>query len=120
MLIPYINCFWQSYQQVNRLFYEEICRLIRPGDGSWIQDHQLMLLSGMLRKIYPELGLGYFHHIPFPSYELFRILPERAEILKGLLGTAAIAFHTHDYMHSLVQCRRACYHLDFKLDEVPI
>ena len=48
----------------------------------------------MLRKVYPDLNIGYFHHIPFPSYELFRILPERAEILKGLLGADFIAFHT--------------------------
>lgn len=80
----YKTCFWQAYQQVNQLFCEEICRLIRPGDRVWIQDYQLMLLPGMLRKIYPELCIGYFHHIPFPSYELFRILPERAEILKGV------------------------------------
>lgn len=116
----YKNCFWQSYQQVNRLFCEEICRLIRPGDKVWIQDHQLMLLPGMLRKIYPELSIGYFHHIPFPSYELFRILPERAEILKGLLGADFIAFHTHDYMRHFISAVERVLHLDFKLDEVQI
>ncbi|WP_418452125.1 trehalose-6-phosphate synthase, partial [Anaerotruncus massiliensis (ex Liu et al. 2021)] len=44
-----------------------------PGicDKVWIQDYQLMLLPGMLRKVYPDLNIGYFHHIPFPSYELF-------------------------------------------------
>ena len=67
--------------------------LIRPGDKVWIQDYQLMLLPGMLAKgISGTLHIGYFHHIPFPSYELFRILPERAEILKGLLGADFIAF----------------------------
>ena len=116
----YKNCFWQSYQQVNRLFYEEICRLVRPGDKVWIQDYQLMLLPGMLRKIYPELCIGYFHHIPFPSYELFRILPERAEILKGLLGADFIAFHTHDYMRHFISAVERVLHLDFKLDEVQI
>ena len=116
----YKNCFWQSYQQVNRLFCEEICRLIRPGDKVWIQDYQLMLLPGMLRKIYPELSIGYFHHIPFPSYELFRILPERAEILKGLLGADFIAFHTHDYMRHFISAVERVLHLDFKLDEVQI
>ena len=47
------------------------------------QDYQLMLLPGILRKIMPTLCIGYFHHIPFPSYELFRILPERAELLRA-------------------------------------
>ena len=116
----YKTCFWQAYQQVNQLFCEEICRLIRPGDRVWIQDYQLMLLPGMLRKIYPELCIGYFHHIPFPSYELFRILPERAEILKGLLGADFIAFHTHDYMRHFISAVERVLHLDFKLDEVQI
>ena len=114
----YKKCFWHSYQQVNQLFCDEICRLIRPGDKVWIQDYQLMLLPGMLRKIYPELCIGYFHHIPFPSYELFRILPERAEILKGLLGADFIAFHTHDYMRHFVSTVERVLHLDFNLDEL--
>lgn len=114
----YKKCFWESYQEVNRLFCEEICRLVRPGDKVWIQDYQLMLLPGMLRKVYPDLCIGYFHHIPFPSHELFRILPERAEILKGLLGADFIAFHTHDYMRHFISAVERVLHIDFKLDEV--
>ena len=68
--------------------------------------YQLMLLPEMLRQELPQLHIGYFHHIPFPSYELFRILPERAEILKGLLGADFIAFHTHDYMRHFIRCGR--------------
>ena len=94
--------------------------MIRPGDKVWIQDYQLMLLPGMLRKVYPELCIGYFHHIPFPSYELFRILPERAEILKGLLGADFIAFHTHDYMRHFISAVERVLHIDFKLDEIQI
>lgn len=116
----YKYCFWQSYQEVNQLFCDEICRLVRPGDKVWIQDYQLMLLPSMLRKKYPDLCIGYFHHIPFPSYELFRILPERAEILKGLLGADFIAFHTHDYMRHFISAVERVLHIDFKLDEVQI
>ena len=116
----YKKCYWQSYQQVNQLFCEEICRLVRPGDKVWIQDYQLMLLPGMLRKMQPDLCIGYFHHIPFPSYELFRILPERAEILKGLLGADFVAFHTHDYMRHFISAVERVLHIDFKLDEIQI
>lgn len=116
----YKNRFWQAYKQVNSLFCEEICRLVGPGDLVWVQDYQLMLLPGMLRKIYPELNIGYFHHIPFPSYELFRILPERAEILKGLLGADFIAFHTHDYMRHFISAAERVLRVDFKLDEVQL
>lgn len=114
----YKNCFWKSYQQVNRLFCEEICRLVRPGDLVWVQDYQLMLLPGMLRKCQPDLCIGYFHHIPFPSYELFRILPERADILEGLLGADFIAFHTHDYMRHFISATERVLRLDFKLNEI--
>lgn len=114
----YKNSFWQSYQQVNRLFCEEICRLVEPGDLVWVQDYQLMLLPGMLRKCQPDLCIGYFHHIPFPSYELFRILPERAEVLEGLLGADFIAFHTHDYMRHFISAAERVLRLDFKLNEI--
>ena len=116
----YKNCFWESYKEVNQYFCDEICRLVRPGDKIWIQDYQLMLLPGMLRKIYPDLSIGYFHHIPFPSYELFRVLPERAEILEGLLGADFIAFHTHDYMRHFISAAERVLHVDFKLDEAQI
>lgn len=114
----YKNRFWKSYQQVNHLFCEEICRLVNPEDLVWVQDYQLMLLPGMIRKYKPNLCIGYFHHIPFPSYELFRILPERAEVLEGLLGADFIAFHTHDYMRHFISAAERVLRLDFKLNEI--
>lgn len=113
----YKKSFWQSYQEVNALFCREICRLVGPDDWVWVQDYQLMLLPGMLRHELPGLHIGYFHHIPFPSYELFRILPERAEILKGLLGADFVAFHTHDYMRHFISAAERVLHVDFRLDE---
>lgn len=87
----YKSRFWEAYREVNRRFCEEICRVVEPGDRVWVQDYHLMLLPGMLREAMPDLCIGYFHHIPFPSYELFRILPERARLLRGLLGADFIA-----------------------------
>lgn len=112
--------FWESYKEVNRLFCDEICKWVGPDDWVWIQDYQLMLLPGMLRNEKPELHIGYFHHIPFPSYELFRILPERAEILKGLLGADFIAFHTHDYMRHFISAAERVMRVSFNLDEVQV
>lgn len=89
-------------------------------DYVWIQDYQLMLLPGMLRKRMPHLRIGYFHHIPFPSYELFRILPERGKILQGLLGADFIAFHTHDYMRHFISAAERVLNIDFQLDEIQI
>ena len=53
----------------------------------------------------------------FHLMSLFRILPERAEILKGLLGADFIAFHTHDYMRHFISAVERVLHMDFNLDE---
>ena len=90
--------YWKSYQQVNHLFCEEVLKVARPGDLVWVHDFQLMLLPQLLRERMPDLEIGYFHHIPWPSSELFRLLPWREEILEGLLGADLVGFHTYDYV----------------------
>ena len=116
--IQYEAKFWQAYQKANELFCEEAVKLIKPGDVVWIQDYQLMLLPALLREKIDEISIGYFHHIPFPSYELFRVLPERAELLKGLLGADLIGFHTHDYMRHFISAAYRVLGLDCELDEI--
>lgn len=90
--------YWKSYKQVNHLFCEELLKIARPGDSVWVHDFQLMLLPHLLRERMPELDIGYFHHIPWPSSELYRLLPWRSEVLEGLLGADLIGFHTYDYV----------------------
>lgn len=53
----------------------------------------------MLRQARPEATIGFFLHIPFPSYELLRVLPWGAELLRGMLGADLIGFHTFGYLH---------------------
>lgn len=118
--IQYESRYWEAYQEVNRLFCIEAEKLIKPGDMVWVQDYQLMLLPGMLRESIEGISIGYFHHIPFPSYELFRVLPERAEILKGLLGADLIGFHTHDYMRHFISASYRVLGLDCEFDEIHI
>lgn len=110
--------YWQTYKQVNELFCQEASRYIEPDDIVWVQDYQLMLLPEMLRKANPGIRIGYFHHIPFPSYELFRVLPERAEILNGLLGADLVAFHTPDYMRHFVSALHHVLNLNFEYGDV--
>ena len=118
--IEYKSQYWETYKQVNKIF-SQICKLhIKPGDIVWVQDYHLMLLPKMLRGTIRNISIGYFHHIPFPSYELFRVLPERAEILNGLLGADLIAFHTHDYMRHFVSTTERVLDLHFKLDQVQL
>lgn len=98
---------WDAYVRVNRVFCDAVLRLARPGDTIWVQDYHLMLLPAMLREQIPDATIGWFLHIPFPSSEIFRMLPWRREVLEGLLGADLIGFHTYDYArHFLGSCRR--------------
>jgi len=94
----YEERFWRSYKKVNKAFCEAVLEIAEPDDRVWIQDYQLMLLPELIREKLPNAQIGFFLHIPFPSFELFRLLPWRAEILYGLLGADLIGFHTYDYV----------------------
>ncbi len=87
---------WKSYQSVNELFADSINQYIQPEDEVWIHDYQLMLLPSLLRANYENISIAYFQHIPFPSHEIFRLIPWRTQLLEGLLGADLIGFHTYD------------------------
>jgi trehalose 6-phosphate synthase/phosphatase len=89
---------WETYRQVNEVFADVVVREYRRGDTIWVHDYQLMLLPALLRERLPNARVGFFLHIPFPSSEVFRILPWRHEILTGMLGADVIGFHTFAYM----------------------
>jgi trehalose 6-phosphate synthase/phosphatase len=88
---------WKAYKRVNQKFFQEIYKLTNPQDIFWIHDYHLMLLPALIRESYSKSTIGFFLHIPFPSSEVFRILPWRKEILEGLLGSDLIGFHTYEY-----------------------
>jgi trehalose 6-phosphate synthase/phosphatase len=94
----YEDQYWQAYRNVNKAFCEAIIKIAKPDDYIWVHDYQLMLLPQLVREKLPNAQIGFFLHIPFPSFELFRLLPWRKEILKGLLGADLIGFHTYDYV----------------------
>jgi trehalose 6-phosphate synthase/phosphatase len=87
---------WEVYRQVNRKFADAVIRLATKDDIIWIHDYQLMLVPEMVREALPDISIGFFNHIPFPSYEIFRLLPWRKELLRGVLGADVIGFHTYD------------------------
>lgn len=89
---------WKIYAKVNKKFCDAVCAVADPGDVIWVHDYHLMLLPGMLRKNLPDAAIGFFLHIPFPQYEVFRLLPWRREVLFGLLGADLIGFHTFEYV----------------------
>ena len=102
---------WQEYRNVNRIFGEAVVNALKPDDMVWVHDYHLMLLPKIIREKFPEMPIGFFLHIPFPSYEVFRLMPRawREEIIEGLLGSSLIGFHTHDYTRDfLTSVLRTC------------
>jgi trehalose 6-phosphate synthase len=128
---------WQAYRQANAQFAEAVRQQVKPGSMVWVQDYHLMLLPMLLRGMLdgsskddtvkkelekvtegvevqtpnitsvPGIKIGFFLHTPFPSSEIYRILPVRREILLGILYCDLIGFHTYDYArHFLSSCTR--------------
>lgn len=103
----YDTQYWDAYLAVNEKFCAALLELYQPGDIIWIHDYQLLLLANLVRKEKPAATIGFFQHIPFPSFELFRLLPWRTELLEGILGANLVGFHTYDdARHFLSACSR--------------
>ena len=97
---------FEAYKRVNRRFADVVCDVAEPGDAVWVHDYHLMLLPRMLRDRGLDVKIGFFLHIPFPADETFRILPQRVEILRGLLGADLIGMHTYDYTYNYLRSVR--------------
>ena len=113
--------YWEIYRQVNQKYADEVLKHYTEGDEIWVHDYQLLLVPDMIRQQAPEAVIGFFNHIPFPSYEVFRTLPWRDEVLKGMLGADLIGFHTYDYeRHFLSAVSRILRHqVDFNKITLP-
>lgn len=94
----YDDSYWQAYQVVNQAFAKAAHSFATNNAKLWVHDYQLMLVPKLLRKMDQDATIGFFLHTPFPSFEIFRLIPEREALLNGLLGANLIAFHTYDYV----------------------
>ncbi|XP_068649818.1 alpha,alpha-trehalose-phosphate synthase [UDP-forming] 5-like [Aristolochia californica] len=96
---------WQAYVSVNKIFADKVMEVINPDDDFvWVHDYHLMVLPTFLRKRFNRLKLGFFLHSPFPSSEIYRTLPVRDELLRALLNSDLIGFHTFDYARHFLSC----------------
>lgn len=89
---------WDAYVEANRIFSTAVVDRYQLNDLIWVHDYHLMLLPQMLRDKLPDAAIGFFLHIPFPSSEIFPVLPRREELLEGLLGSDLLAFQTHGHL----------------------
>lgn len=109
---------WEIYKSVNQKFADAILEKAGDEDVIWVHDYQLMLVPQMVREKRPNVSIGFFLHIPFPSYEIFRTLPWRSEILQGLLGADLIGFHTYDYERHFLSSVRRLLRLEVSFNDI--
>ncbi|TYI78882.1 hypothetical protein E1A91_D06G245500v1 [Gossypium mustelinum] len=96
---------WEAYVAANKIFSQRVIEVINPEDDYiWIHDYHLMVLPTFLRRRFNRLRMGFFLHSPFPSSEIYRTSPVREEILKALLNSDLIGFHTFDYARHFLSC----------------
>jgi trehalose 6-phosphate synthase/phosphatase len=114
------NSYFNAYKEANVLFCEEIVKVYKPGDFIWVHDYQLLMLPEMIRERLPDATIGFFLHIPFPSFETFRLLPRgwRESIIKGMLGADLIGFHTHDYAQHFIKSVRRTTGFECRQNEI--
>jgi len=110
---------WEAYKEANARFADAVLEVWSAGlpnetdstgqvpDYVWVHDYHLMRLPLELRRRDPRVSVAWFLHTPFPSSEIYRILPYRRELLEGLLHADLVGFHTYDYArHFLSSCSR--------------
>ncbi|KAG6971869.1 hypothetical protein JG688_00004261 [Phytophthora aleatoria] len=98
---------WDAYKLANKRFAQAVNQVYREGDFVWVHDYHLMMLPSLLRSRHPHCKIGWFLHTPFPTAEMYRMLPVGRDILEGLLGADLLGFHTYDYArHFIAACAR--------------
>ncbi len=112
--------YWKTYVSVNKKFCNNILQEATEDNLIWIHDYHLTLLPDMLRAVNPALKILFFLHIPFPNYEIFRVLPWNKQILNGLLGCNLLGFQTNEDRINFLACCRELLNarVDFKKSNV--
>ncbi|KAI7904460.1 glycosyltransferase family 20-domain-containing protein [Cokeromyces recurvatus] len=98
---------WNFYKKVNQRYADLVIAEYQPTDTIWVHDYHLLLVPSMIRASLPRARIGLFVHSSFPSSEIFRCLPKRQEILKGMLGANLVGFQTYAHArHFISTCTR--------------
>lgn len=95
---------WHDYVKFNDAYFQKIKAIYKPGDIIWIHDYYLLLLPQLLRTEYPEAYIGLYIHAPFPSSEYFRCIPQRTQLLDGMLGADKVGFQNESFARHFVSC----------------
>ena len=112
--VDYKEEYWKTYVAVNKAFCNEVAKYVTPDSVVWVHDYHLLLLPSMLRNLFPNLSIGFFLHIPFPSPSIFMHLPWRKELIEGMLGADLIGFHIYEYTINFLRTLIKMFGIDHK------
>jgi alpha,alpha-trehalose-phosphate synthase [UDP-forming] len=98
--------FWQSYCEVNSKFADVVESVAKNDDFVWVHDYHLMMMAEVLRQRGVQSSIAYFHHIPFPSPDIFEKLPWRKQILQGLLSFDTLGFQSDRDRRNFIACAK--------------
>jgi trehalose 6-phosphate synthase len=108
--ITYEPRFWRRYREVNRRFAEAASEEADPGALVWFQDYHFGLAPEMVRR---ELGdavtLAHFWHIPWPTWDDFRVCPQSEQLVEGLLANDLLGFHVDRFCAQFLEGVQACF-----------
>jgi trehalose 6-phosphate synthase/phosphatase len=106
--LSYLSSGWEEYKLANEAFAKAVLSLYKKDDIVWIHDLQLCVVPEVVaRSVIAAFGsrppMIFFMHAPFPTSEIFRTIPVREELLRGILGCDVIGFHTFNYARHFLQ-----------------
>ncbi|XP_047042825.1 probable alpha,alpha-trehalose-phosphate synthase [UDP-forming] 2 [Lolium rigidum] len=110
----------KAYEKANQMFADVVCQIYQKGDIVWCHDYHLMLLPSLLKKHDINMKVGWFLHTPFPSSEIYRALPNRIDLLKAVLKSDLVGFHTYDYARHFVSACTSLLGLESYLEGVEV
>ena len=103
---------WPTFREVNWAFAEAAAAEAAENAVVWVHDYNLWLVPGYLRKIRPDVRISFFHHTPFPSADMFNVLPWRREIMESLLSCDVVGFHIPRYAANFVGVAESLFSIE--------
>lgn len=95
---------WEAYQAVNRRFAAATLSEVGADALVWVHDYHLTLCPRYLRQGRSDVFVMTFWHIPWPAWDVFRICPQRAELLDGLLGSDLVGLQHPRHVAHFLEC----------------